>query len=109
MGKIVVSQFMTLDGVVEDPGGAESFEHGGWAFEFERGAEGDKFKLDEVIASDALLLGRVTYQGFAAAWPSVTDEVGFAEKFNTMPKYVAVIDSERATRLGQLETAGERS
>jgi dihydrofolate reductase len=88
MGKIVVSQFMTLDGVVEDPGGAESFEHGGWAFEFERGADGDKFKLDEVFASDALLLGRVTYQGFAAAWPSVTDEVGFAEKFNTMPKYV---------------------
>jgi dihydrofolate reductase len=86
MGKIVVSQFVTLDGVMEDPGGAESFERGGWAFEFDRGPEGDKFKLDEVMAADALLLGRVTYEGFAAAWPSRTGE--FADKFNTMPKFV---------------------
>ena len=86
MGKIVVSQFVTLDGVMEDPGGAESFERGGWAFEFDRGPEGDKFKLDEVMAAEALLLGRVTYEGFAAAWPSRTGE--FADKFNTMPKFV---------------------
>ncbi len=86
MSKIVVSQFVTLDGVVEDPGGSEGHEHGGWAFEFERGPDGDKFKLDEVMASDALLLGRVTYEGFAAAWPS--REGDFADKFNTMPKYV---------------------
>ena len=66
MGKIVVSQFMTVDGVVEDPGGAEDFERGGWAFQYERGEEGDQFKLDEVMASDALLLGRRTYEGFAA-------------------------------------------
>jgi dihydrofolate reductase len=88
MGKVVVSQFITLDGVVEDPGGAEGFDRGGWAFKFDRGPEGDKFKLDEVMASEALLLGRVTYEGFAAAWPSRTDEVGFADKFNSMPKYV---------------------
>lgn len=90
MSKVVVSQFMTLDGVVEDPGGAEKdqFDRGGWAFEFARGAEGDKFKLDEVMAAGALLLGRRTYEGFAAAWPGRTDSVGFADKFNNMPKYV---------------------
>jgi dihydrofolate reductase len=86
MSKIVVSQFVTLDGVIEDPGGAEGFDRGGWAFQFERGPEGDKFKLDEVMAADALLLGRTTFQGFAAAWPSRTGE--FADKFNTMRKYV---------------------
>jgi dihydrofolate reductase len=86
MSKIVVSQFITLDGVVEDPGGSEGMERGGWAFQFERGPEGDQFKLDEVMASEALLLGRVTYEGFAAAWP--TREGDFADKFNTMPKYV---------------------
>ena len=86
MGRIVVSQFVTLDGVIEDPGGSEGFERGGWAFQFNRGDDGDKFKLDEVMESDALLLGRVTYEGFAAAWPS--REGDFADKFNTMPKYV---------------------
>jgi dihydrofolate reductase len=86
--KLVVSEFVTLDGVMEDPGGAEGFDRGGWAFRFDRGPEGDKFKLDEVLDADALLLGRVTYEGFAAAWPSRSDEVGFADKFNTMPKYV---------------------
>jgi dihydrofolate reductase len=88
MSKVVVSQFVTVDGVVEDPGGSEGFERGGWAFKFDRGPDGDKFKLDEVMASEALLLGRVTYEGFAAAWPGRTDEVGFADKFNNMPKYV---------------------
>ena len=86
MGKVVVSQFVTLDGVVEDPGGSEGFERGGWAFQFDRGPDGDKFKLDEVMAADALLLGRVTYLGFAEAWPSRSGE--FADKFNNMPKYV---------------------
>lgn len=86
MGKLVVSQFVTVDGVAEDPGGAEGFERGGWAFQFERGPEGDKFKLDEVMAADALLLGRVTYEGFAAAWPSRSGE--FADKFNGMAKHV---------------------
>jgi dihydrofolate reductase len=86
MGKLVVSQFVTVDGVIEDPGGSESFERGGWAFQFDRGDEGDKFKLDEVMASEALLLGRKTYEGFAEAWPSREGE--FADKFNGMTKYV---------------------
>jgi len=86
MGKIVVTEFVSLDGVVEDPGGAEEFKYGGWSFEFDRGSEGDAFKLDETRASAALLLGRVTYEGFAAAWPERDGE--FADKFNSMPKYV---------------------
>ena len=86
MGRIVVTEFVSLDGVMEDPGGAEDFKHGGWTFEIARGEEGDKFKLDETANSDALLLGRVTYEGFAEAWPS--REGDFADKFNTMPKYV---------------------
>jgi dihydrofolate reductase len=94
MGRIVVSQFITLDGVFEDPGGSEHFERGGWAFKFERGPEGDQFKLDEVMASDALLLGRVTYEGFAEAWPSRTGE--FADKFNGMRKYVASSSMDEA-------------
>ena len=88
MGRIVVTEFVSLDGVIEDPGGAEDFKYGGWSFEFSRGEEGDRFKLDETLDSKALLLGRVTYEGFAEAWPSRTDEAGFADKFNSMPKYV---------------------
>jgi dihydrofolate reductase len=86
MGTIVVTEFVSLDGVMEDPGGAENFKYGGWTFEIPRGDEGNKFKLDETLRSDALLLGRVTYEGFAEAWPSRDGE--FADKFNTMPKYV---------------------
>src|SRR6266568_7361688 len=71
---------------MEDPGGSENFRHGGWSFEINRGDEGDKFKLDEAFASEALLLGRATYEGFAEAWPSREGE--FADKFNSMPKYV---------------------
>ena len=86
MGRIVVTEFISLDGVIEAPGGGESFRHGGWSFEINRGDEGDQFKLDETMGSDALLLGRKTYEGFAAAWPERDGE--FADKFNTMPKYV---------------------
>ena len=86
MGRIVVSEFVSIDGVAEDPGGSEGNERGGWAFEFSRGEEGDRFKLDETMGSEALLLGRVTYEGFAEAWPSREGE--FADKFNQMPKYV---------------------
>jgi dihydrofolate reductase len=96
MGKIVATEFISLDGVVEDPGGAEGFEHGGWTFEIERGAEGDQFKLDELNEADAQLLGRVTYEGFAKAWPSMEDEAGFAEKMNSMPKYVVSSTLESA-------------
>ena len=86
MGRIVVTEFVSLDGVMEAPGGGEDFRHGGWSFEIERGDEGDRFKLDETMSSEALLLGRVTYEGFASSWPSREGE--FADKFNTMPKYV---------------------
>ena len=86
MGRIVVTEFVSLDGVMEDPGGSENFAQGGWSFKISRGDEGDKFKLDETFASEALLLGRVTYEGFAEAWPSRDGE--FADKFNNMPKYV---------------------
>lgn len=86
MGSIIVTEFVSMDGIFEDPGGAENYKHGGWSFQFNRGEDGDKFKLDEALASDALLLGRVTYQGFADAWPSRTGE--FADKFNGMPKFV---------------------
>jgi dihydrofolate reductase len=94
--RLVVSEFVSLDGVMEDPGGAEDFDRGGWAFQFDRGAEGDKFKLDEVLESDALLLGRRTYQGFAAAWPSRTDDIGFADKMNSMAKFVVSTTLEEA-------------
>ncbi|HEX4434164.1 MAG TPA: dihydrofolate reductase family protein [Acidimicrobiales bacterium] len=88
MGRIVVTEFVSLDGVMEDPGGAEGFKHAGWTFRFNRGDEGDQFKLEELRESEAQLLGRVTYEAFAAAWPAMEDPVGFAEKMNAMPKYV---------------------
>jgi dihydrofolate reductase len=86
MGRIVVTEFISLDGVIEAPGGGEDYKYGGWTFEIDRGDEGNQFKLDETMSSAALLLGRRTYEGFAAAWPE-RDGV-FADKFNTMPKYV---------------------
>jgi dihydrofolate reductase len=86
MGRIVVTEFISLDGVIEAPGGGEDYKYGGWTFEIDRGDEGDQFKLDETMSSAALLLGRRTYEGFAVAWPEREGE--FADKFNTMPKYV---------------------
>ena len=86
MGKLVVTEFVSIDGVFEDPGGAEDYEYGGWTFEYDRGDDGNQFKLDELMEADAQLLGRVTYEGFAAAWPS--REGPFAEKLNNDPKYV---------------------
>jgi dihydrofolate reductase len=114
MGRIVVTEFVSLDGVMEAPGGGEDYRHGGWTFEIERGEEGDKFKLDETMASETLLLGRRTYEGFAAAWPSRDGE--FADKFNSMPKYVVsstlkdpewnnttVLDGELADEVAKLK------
>jgi dihydrofolate reductase len=86
MGKLVVTEFVSIDGVFEDPGGAEQYEHGGWTFEYDRGEEGNRFKLDELMDADVQLLGRVTYEGFAKAWP--TREGAFADKLNSDPKYV---------------------
>jgi dihydrofolate reductase len=94
MGRIVVTEFVSLDGVMQAPGGGEEFKHAGWTFKISRGDEGNKFKFDETLSSAALLLGRVTYQGFAAAWPSMKNE--FADKFNSMPKYVVSSTLEKA-------------
>jgi dihydrofolate reductase len=86
MAKLVVTEFVSIDGVFEDPGGAEQYEHGGWTFEYDRGDEGDKFKMDELMEADVQLLGRRTYDGFAEAWPS--REGPFADKINHGAKYV---------------------
>ena len=88
MGKLVVTEFISLDGVMEDPGGAEGYEHGGWTFTFDSGEEGGAFKNDELMAADAQLLGRVTYEGFAKAWPTMEGTGAFGEKMNSMPKFV---------------------
>jgi dihydrofolate reductase len=88
MRRLVVSEFVTADGVMDGPGGEPTAPRAGWAFQFQRGEEGDQFKRDELAAADALLLGRVTYEGFAAAWPGRTDEFGFADKYNSMTKHV---------------------
>ena len=85
MAKIVVTEFVSLDGVMQAPGG-EDFKYPGWTFEFDRGDDGNQFKVDETMEADALLLGRITYESFAGAWPSRDGE--FADKFNAMPKYV---------------------
>ena len=99
-----MTEFISLDGVIEDPGGSEDFEHGGWSFEFNRGDEGDRFKLDELMAADVQLLGRTTYQGFAAAWPDMRESTGdFGEKMNAMPKHVV------STTLSDEEASWENS
>ena len=84
--RIVVTEFVSLDGVMEAPGGEPNFKYPGWTFEYDRGDDGNQFKLDETRKSDGLLIGRRTYESFAGAWPNREGE--FADKFNTMPKYV---------------------
>jgi dihydrofolate reductase len=88
MGKIVVTEFISLDGVIESPGPVEDYKHAGWTFELDRGEEGNQFKVDELFEAEAQLLGRVTYEGFAAAWPAMEGMGEFGEKMNNMPKYV---------------------
>ena len=83
--RIVVTEFVSIDGVMEAPGG-EDFKYPGWTFEFDRGDDGNQFKLDETMSADALLIGRRTYESFAGAWPEREGE--FADKFNAMPKFV---------------------
>jgi dihydrofolate reductase len=85
MGKLVVTEFVSLDGVMEAPGG-EDFKYPGWSFAFDRGEDGNEFKLQEALEAEALLIGRVTYESFAGAWPAQEGE--FADKFNSMPKHV---------------------
>jgi dihydrofolate reductase len=84
--RIVVTEFVSVDGVMEAPGGEPDFKYPGWTFEFERGEDGNQFKLDETMQADALLIGRRTYESFAGAWPQREGE--FADKFNSMPKFV---------------------
>ncbi len=84
--RIVVTEFVSLDGVMEAPGGEPDFKYPGWTFEFDRGDDGNQFKLDETMRSDGLLIGRRTYESFAGAWPNREGE--FADKFNAMPKFV---------------------
>ncbi len=87
MGKVVVTEFVSVDGVFEDPGGTEGYEYGPWTFEYDRGEDGNQFKLDELMEAEVHLLGRVTYEGFAAAWPSRDGE--FADRLNNGKKVVA--------------------
>jgi dihydrofolate reductase len=88
MGKVVVTEFVSLDGVIEDPGGAEGTEFGGWTFRFPAD-EGQAFKFEELMAADVHLLGRVTYEEFAANWPAMEGTTGeFGAKMNAMPKVV---------------------
>lgn len=126
--RIVVTEFVSLDGVMEAPGGEPNFKYPGWTFEFDRGDDGNQFKLDETMRADGLLLGRRTYESFAGAWPEREGE--FADKFNAMPKFVVsstlqdpewnnttVLDAGDATAAvrklkdefdGELQTPGSR-
>ena len=89
MGQIVVTEFVSLDGVMQAPGpDGSGYAHEGWTFAFDRGEAGSQFKADELYGSQAQLLGRVTYEGFAAAWPERAGTDRFADRMNGMPKYV---------------------
>ena len=94
--KLVITEFISLDGVMEGPGGEKECKHSGWTIPYWNDEIG-RFKLDELFACDAFLLGRVTYQGFAAAWLSRTGEMGFSERMNTLPKYVVSTTLKEAT------------
>jgi dihydrofolate reductase len=85
MSKLIVTEFVTLDGVIEAPGGEPTHPHSGWVGDF-MGPEQLQYKLDEVLEAESLLIGRVTYEGFSGAWPEREGE--FADKMNSMPKYV---------------------
>lgn len=88
MGKIVVTEFITLDGIIEDPGGAEGTPNGGWSFR-SPAPDAEQFKFEELLAADVQLMGRVTYEGFAAAWPAMEETTGeFGKRMNSMPKVV---------------------
>jgi dihydrofolate reductase len=105
MGKIVVSEFVTLDGVMEAPGGEPSHPHTGWVIPH-MGPEQMAYKLDEILEAESHLLGRTTYESFAGAWPYRDGE--FAEKINAMPKYVVSTDL-KASQSGPLLVAGSRT
>jgi dihydrofolate reductase len=87
--KIIVTEYMSLDGVIEDPVGMEGSGLGNWTGPYRRGPLGDGFKQEELVAADALIFGRKTYDGFAAVWPTVDDPAGYAARMNSLPKFVA--------------------
>ena len=87
--KIVVTEYMSLDGVIEDPVGMEDSGLGDWTGPFTRGPEGDRFKHEELLGADCLIFGRITYDAFADAWPHIKDETGYADRMNSLPKYLA--------------------
>ena len=94
--RLVVTEYVSLDGVVEDPVGMEGSGLGNWTGPHRRGPAGDKFKQSELFSADILLLGRKTYDGFAAVWPTVKDELGFANRMNALPKYVLTATLKQA-------------
>jgi dihydrofolate reductase len=102
-GKIISTQYVSLDGVMEDPVGMEGSGLGNWTGPFTRGPEGDQFKVAELFAAKALIFGRVTYDAFAAVWPTVNDEAGYAARMNSLPKYLA------SSRAGQGAWANTRA
>jgi dihydrofolate reductase len=117
MRKIIASQYLSLDGVLEDPVGMEGSDLGNWIEPFSRGPKGDAFKRDELFNSETVLLGRRTYDSFAAVWPTVNDEAGFGKRMNAMPKVVVsttlktagwnnstIIDKDVVGRIKKLKT-----
>ena len=95
--KIVVTEYISLDGVIEDPAGMENSGLGNWTGPFSRGPEGDRFKLEELLTADCLIFGRATYDAFASYWPHAKDETGMADRMNRLPKYVASSTLKQAT------------
>ena len=95
--KIVVTEYISLDGVIEDPVGMENSGLGNWTGPYSRGPEGDRFKLEELLAADCLIFGRATYDAFTASWPHVKDDTGLADRMNSLPKYVASNTLKQAT------------
>jgi dihydrofolate reductase len=107
MGKLAVSEFISVDGIIEDPGGAEGTAQGGWSFRHPAPGS-EAYKLDELKAGDVLLLGRVTYEGFAAAWPAMEETSGdFGPRMNSIPKVVVSTTLTEATWRNSSIIAGE--
>jgi dihydrofolate reductase len=95
MRTLYVTEFISLDGVIEAPGGEAGYRHSGWTFDIEEDPARFEFKTEETFSTETLLLGRTTYEGFAAAWPG--REGDFADKFNTMEKVVVSTTLEDPT------------
>jgi dihydrofolate reductase len=113
MGRIVITEFISMDGVMQAPGG-EPFKYEGWTFEFDRGDDGNTFKAEEIYDAEAQLIGRITYESFAGAWPQYEEEwegdmKEFARRFNSMPKYVvsATVEDPDWTNTTVIDGSGD--